>query len=80
MTLDNATSKQLNWILDILTNEHTKMSNFVDELRGSEPYMKHPEVMKQHYNVYVQRCQDETDELEQIIDQVGDQLNKLSEV
>lgn len=80
MTLDNATSKQLNWILDILTNEHNKMGLFVDDLRRSECYVKHPEVMKQHYNVYVQRCQDETDELEQIIDQVGDQLNKLSEV
>ena len=36
--------------------------------------------MKQHYNSYVQKCQDEADELEQIIDQVGDQLNKLNEV
>ena len=42
--------------------------------------MAHPEPMKQHYNSYVQKCQDEADALQQIIYQVGDQLNKLNEI
>ena len=78
--MDRFNSKQLNQIIDILQKEHSKMSIFIDGLRGSEPYMAHPEPMKQHYNSYVQKCQDEADELEQIIDQVGDQLNEHNEV
>ena len=78
--MDTFNQKQLNHIIDILQKEHSKMSIFIDGLRESEPYMAHPEPMKQHYNSYVQKCQDEADELEQIIDQVGDQLNKLNEV
>ena len=74
------TQKQLNQIIDVLQKEHSKMKIFIDGLRESKPYMAHPEPMKQHYNSYVQKCQDEADELEQIIDQVGDQLNKLNEV
>tara|TARA_R100001460_G_scaffold29814_1_gene59096 strand:- start:1831 stop:2070 length:240 start_codon:yes stop_codon:yes gene_type:complete len=72
--------KQLNQIIDILQKEHSKMCVFIDGLRESKHYMAHPEPMKQHYNLYVQKCQDEADELEKVIDQVGDQLNKLSEV
>ena len=80
MTLSNFNSSQLNHIIEILTKEHSRMANFVDGLRESKPYMAHPAPMKQHYNVYVQRCQDEADDLQQIIDQVGDELNKLNEV
>ena len=78
--MDKFNSKQLNQIIDILQKEHSKMSIFIDGLRESKPYMAHPEPMKQHYNSYVQKCQDEADELEQIIDQVGDQLNEHNEV
>ena len=80
MTLSNLNSSQLNHILDILNKEYSNMRIFIDGLRESKPYMAHPEPMKQHYNVYVQRCQDESDDLQQIIDQVGDELNKLNEV
>ena len=72
--------KQLNQIIDILQKEHSKMNIFIDGLRRSECFKEIPEPMKQHYNFYVQKCQDEADELQQIIDQVGDQLNKLNEV
>tara|TARA_R100001591_G_C4215708_1_gene147711 strand:+ start:31 stop:276 length:246 start_codon:yes stop_codon:yes gene_type:complete len=80
MTLGNLTAKQINQVLDLLMKDHTKWANFVDDLRESKLYMAHPEPMKQHYNLYVQKCQDELDALQQIIDQVGDQLNKLNEV
>ena len=80
MTLSNFNSSQLNHIIEIVTKEQFRMANFVDRLRESKPYMAHPEPMKQHYNVYVQKCQNEADDLQQIIDQLGDELNKLNEV
>jgi|TARA_Y100000052_G_C2935145_1_gene76936 prefoldin subunit 5 len=78
--MDTFNQKQLNQIIDVLQKEHSKMNIFIDDLRRSECFKNIPDPMKQHYNSYVQKCQDEADELEQIIDQVGDQLNKLNEV
>lgn len=78
--MDYFTAKQLSQVIEILTKEHDRQDRFLDGLRESKPYMAHPEHMKQHYNEYVQKCQNEVDDLQQIIDQVGDQLNKNSEV
>ena len=77
--MDTFNQKQLNHIIDILQKEHSKMSIFIDGLRESKPYMAHPEPMKQHYNSYVQKCQDEADALQQIIDQVEAENKKAKE-